>query len=111
LLWDRTTGAVDPAVARAWEKYDIRRILETNWKTLAPHLAGKLHVYTGAEDTFYLEGAVKLLQASLHDLGSDAVVEIVPGRNHSNLVDRAMRERIAREMAAAFHRGEKRTNP
>jgi hypothetical protein len=109
-LWDRTTGAVDPEVARAWEKYDIRRILERNWKTLGPLLAGKLHVYTGGDDTFYLEGAVKLLQASLHDLGSNAVVEIVPGRNHGSLVDKAMRERIAREMAEAFHRGEKQTN-
>jgi pimeloyl-ACP methyl ester carboxylesterase len=110
-LWDRTTGAVDPEVVRAWEKYDIRRTLERNWKTLDPKLTGKLHVYTGGDDTFYLEGAVKLLQASLQDLGSDAVVEIVPGRNHGSLLDKAMRERIAREMAEAFHRGEKRANP
>ena len=60
-LWDRATGAVDPETARAWEKYDIRRKLEREWKTLGPKLAGKLHVYTGAEDTFYLEGAVRLL--------------------------------------------------
>jgi hypothetical protein len=106
-LWDRTTGAVDPEVVRGWEKYDIRRILERDWKTLGPKLAGKLHVFTGGDDTFFLEGAVKLLQASLRDLGSDAVVEIIPGRNHGSLVDKAMRERIAREMADACHRGEK----
>src|SRR5262249_54866947 len=35
-LWDRTTGAVDPAVARSWERYDIRLVLERNWKTLGP---------------------------------------------------------------------------
>ncbi len=98
-LWDRATGAVDPETARAWEKYDIRRKLERDWKTLGPKLTGKLHVYMGGEDTFYLEGAVRLLQASLKDLGSDAVVEIIPGRSHSGLVDMAMRERIAREMA------------
>ncbi len=103
-LWDRATGAVDPETARAWEKYDIRRKLERDWKTLGPKLAGKLHVYTGAEDTFYLEGAVRLLQASLQELGSDAVVEIVPGRDHSSLLDKAMRERIAREMADALRR-------
>ncbi|HVS35968.1 MAG TPA: alpha/beta hydrolase-fold protein [Gemmataceae bacterium] len=104
-LWDRTTGAVDPETARAWEKYDIRLKLEREWKTIGPKLAGKLHVYTGADDTFYLDGAVRLLQASLKDLGSDAVVEIVPGRDHGSLVDRAMRERIAHEMAEAFRRG------
>jgi S-formylglutathione hydrolase FrmB len=98
-LWDRTTGAIDPEVARAWERYDIRRTIEGNWKALAPRLAGKLHIYVGGADTFFLEGAVALLKESLRQLGSDAVVEIVPGRDHGSLMNREMRERIAREMA------------
>jgi Putative esterase len=101
-LWDRKTGAVDPAVARSWERYDIRLVLERNWKTLGPKLAGKLHIYMGAEDTFYLEGATRLLKESLAKLGSDAVVEIVPGKDHGSLLDRALRERIAKEMAERF---------
>lgn len=105
-LWDRSTGAIDPEVARAWQRYDIRLVLERDWKALAPKLAGKLHVYCGGQDTFYLEGAVKRLKESLARLGSDAVVEIVPGRDHGNLVDRKMRERIAREMAAQFRRAQ-----
>lgn len=100
-LWDRQSGAVDPNVAEAWRRYDIRLILEQNWPKLAPRLAGKLHVYMGAEDTFYLDGATRLLGESLKKLGSDAVIEIVPGRDHGNLLDTAMRERIAREMAAS----------
>jgi hypothetical protein len=102
-LWDRQTGAINPAVAKAWEAYDIRLKLERDWKTLGPKLAGKLHVYTGGEDTFYLEGAVRLLGQSLKNLGSDAVVEIIPGKDHGTLVDSAMRKRIAREMAAQSH--------
>ncbi len=105
-LWDRTTGDVDPAVARAWQRYDIRRVLEANWAALAPKLAGKLHVYAGGNDTFYLEGAVALLRESLRRLGSDAVVEIVPGRDHGNLVDAALRGRIAREMAECLRRAQ-----
>jgi hypothetical protein len=103
-LWDRTTGAVDADVAKSWEKYDIRLTLERNWKTLGPKLAGKLHVYTGADDTFYLEGAVRLLQESLKTLGSDAVVEVVPDRDHGTLLDKKMRERIAKEMAEVYRR-------
>jgi hypothetical protein len=106
-LWDRDTGAVDPDVAKHWQKYDIRLVLENDWKTLGPKLAGKLHVYTGAEDTFYLEGAVALLKESLAKLGSDAAVEIVPGRNHGNLVDAKMRERINKEMAETFRKNYK----
>ncbi len=101
-LWDRKTGAIDPAVARSWEKYDVRLVMERDWKRLAPKLAGKVHVYVGEEDTFYLEGATKLLKASLRKLGSDAVVEVFPGKDHSTLMDKKMRERIAREMAARF---------
>ncbi len=97
-LWDRKTGTVDHEVAKAWEKYDIRLILERNWPTLQPKLAGKIHVYMGAEDTFYLDGATRFLKASLEKLGSDAIVEIFPGKDHGNLLDAKMRERIAREM-------------
>jgi S-formylglutathione hydrolase FrmB len=103
-LWDRDTGAVDPEVARHWQKYDIRLALENNWKALGPKLAGKLHVYVGGEDTYYLDGAVALLKESLTKLGSDAVVEIVPGRNHGTLVDAKLRARISKEMGEAFRK-------
>lgn len=82
-LFDRVTGNVDPKVAKAWEPYDIRLVIERNWKTLGPKLAGKLHIYAGEVDTFYLEGAARLLQKSLSDLGSDAEVVVVAGMPHT----------------------------
>jgi hypothetical protein len=102
-LWDRTTGTIDPETAKAWERYDIRIVLERNWKALAPKLAGKLHVWTGSADTFYLDGAVLRLKESLTGLGSDAGIEIHPGRDHS-LRDKAILDRIAREMTDRFQR-------
>jgi hypothetical protein len=99
-LWNRDTGVIDLKVAEAWKRYDIRLILEQNWKTLGPKLKGKLHVYMGSEDTFYLEGATKLLQESQKKLGSDAVIELFPGKHHGNLLDADLRKRIANEMAA-----------
>src|SRR5207249_1574761 len=93
----------DLDVARSWEKYDIRLVLERNWKTLGPKLAGKLHVYMGEEDSFYLEGATRLLQQSLARLKSDARVELFAGHDHSSLLrsrELGMYRRIAREMAA-----------
>jgi len=82
-LFDRATGKVDPAVAKTWEPYDIRLVIERNWATLGPKLKGKLHIYAGEVDTFYLEGAARLLGESLKKLGSDAEVEIVPGMPHT----------------------------
>jgi S-formylglutathione hydrolase FrmB len=100
-LWDRKTGAIDPATAKTWEAYDIRLVLERNWPALGPKLAGKLHVVTGSLDTFYLEGAVEKLKPALEKLGSDADVEIIPGKDHSNILDRTLADRIDRQMKAA----------
>src|SRR5262249_24841390 len=85
-LWDRRTGAIDPEGARAWERYDIRLVLEKNWRRLAPKLAGKIRVYMGTADTFYLEGATVLLKQALARLGSDAMVELFPDRDHGSLL-------------------------
>jgi pimeloyl-ACP methyl ester carboxylesterase len=100
-LWNRSTGAIDPQVARAWENYDIRLVLERNWPKLGPKLKGKLHIITGEMDSFYLEGAVKLLKESLARLGSDAVVDVIPKRDHSTVLDVALAHRLDREMQAA----------
>ncbi|MGE4001355.1 MAG: alpha/beta hydrolase-fold protein, partial [Planctomycetaceae bacterium] len=101
-LWDRRTGAIDTTLAQSWEQYDIRRQLERRWDELAPELRGKLHVFMGTEDTFLLDGAARLLRDSLANLGSDAVVELHPGRDHRNLMTAELRNRIRAEMAARF---------
>ncbi len=106
-LWDRKTGRVDAEIAKSWEPYDIRLQLERNWKTVGPKLKGKLHVYMGGEDTFYLDGATILLKEALARLGSDAVIEIFPGKDHSTLMTQDLRQRIAREMAATYQKQQK----
>lgn len=100
--WNRKTGAVETAVADDWKKYDIRLILEARWKELGPRLAGKLHVFMGTEDTFYLDGATKLLKESLEKLGSDAVVEMFPGKDHGSLMTRELLTRMRGEIVEAY---------
>ena len=102
MLWDRETGKLDPEVAEAWKRYDIRMILENNWKELQSDLKGKLHVYMGDMDTFYLEGATILLEKSLSDIPLDATVEIHPGKNHGSLMTRKLRARILEGMVDTF---------
>ncbi len=101
-LCDRTTGRIDPAVAQAWRKYDIRLILENNWPTLRPKLQGKLHIFAAQYDTFYLEGAVQRLAETLRQLGSDADVTIVPGKDHSSILTADLYRQIRVEMSRAF---------
>ena len=102
LVWNRKTGTVNTEVAKTWEKYDIRLVLQRNWKTLGPKLAGKLHVYMGDEDTFYLDGATVLLKESLEKIGSDAVVEIHKGKDHGSLMTRKLRARLRSDMVQTF---------
>jgi hypothetical protein len=45
--------------------FDLRHILERDWDRLGPELAGKIHVYMGDTDTFYLEEAARLLEQFL----------------------------------------------
>jgi hypothetical protein len=101
-MWDRTSGRVDPAVAQAWELYDVSLVLQRDWDRLGPLLQGKLHIFAGELDTFYLEGAVRLLSDRLKGLGSDAVIEIIPGKGHGDVLDPEMADRILAEMSAAY---------
>ncbi|MCM2269931.1 MAG: hypothetical protein NDJ75_07505, partial [Thermoanaerobaculia bacterium] len=65
-IFDKLTGAIDPEVAAYWrEHYDLRHILERDWAALAPQLRGKLHVYCGDMDNYYLNNGVYLLEAFL----------------------------------------------
>lgn len=62
-IWDKATGVIDPAVAAHWrENYDLRHILERDWQKLAPKLQGKIHIYVGDMDNFYLNNAVYLME-------------------------------------------------
>jgi enterochelin esterase-like enzyme len=66
LLYDKTTGTIDKGVVDYWrDHYDLTRILRRDWPTLGPKLKGKIHLYVGENDTFYLEEAAYLLHAFL----------------------------------------------
>jgi hypothetical protein len=62
-LWDKKTGDIDRSVALYWkEHFDLRHYLETRWLSLGSRLAGKLHIYVGDMDSYYLNNAVKLME-------------------------------------------------
>ncbi len=62
-IFDKETGEIDHAVAAYWkEHYDLRYILERDWQKLGPKLQGKIHVYCGSADNYFLNNAVYLLE-------------------------------------------------
>jgi hypothetical protein len=65
-IWDKLTGAIDHEVAQYWrENYDLRYIMERDWATLGPKLEGKVHIYAGDMDNYYLNNAVYLTEQFL----------------------------------------------
>ncbi|MBB6144951.1 hypothetical protein HNQ77_002907 [Silvibacterium bohemicum] len=58
-IFNKETGEIDHNVAEYWRQhYDLEHILETNWATLGPKLQGKIHIYVGSDDTYFLNNAV-----------------------------------------------------
>lgn len=109
-LFDRSTGKIDSVVAEHWRKYDIGEILRTHWAEISPKVRGKIHVFVGDADTFFLDGAVRLLQKDLQELGSDASITIVAGDHYSYLTP-MFRGRVDQEIAQRFRENDESSRP
>ena len=71
-IWDKDTGVIDTEVAEYWrENYDLTHILDRDWRRLWPKLRGKLHVFVGDMDTYYLNNAVYLFEEMLQEHGAE----------------------------------------
>jgi len=65
-MWDHRTGEIHHQVAQYWsDSSDLLHYLQRNWPILGPKLIGKLHVYVGDADTFFLDRDVREVQAWL----------------------------------------------
>jgi hypothetical protein len=68
-IFDKLSGAIDPEVAAYWrEHFDLSHIIARDWTTLAPKLQGKIHLYVGNGDNYYLTDSVYFAQERLESL-------------------------------------------
>ncbi|HWM84337.1 MAG TPA: hypothetical protein VNO33_00840, partial [Kofleriaceae bacterium] len=68
-IYDKVTGAIDKEVAAHWrEHYDLGHILTRDWARLGPKLRGKLRIYVGNMDTYYLDRSVRLVEERLGEV-------------------------------------------
>jgi hypothetical protein len=62
-IWDKLTGRIDPSVAEYWRgHYDLGHILKRDWPKIGKKLEGKIHIYCGTGDNFFLNNAVYLVE-------------------------------------------------
>jgi S-formylglutathione hydrolase FrmB len=82
-MFNHATGVVHPEVVAYWQKhYDIAYRVQQQWPQIGPDLRGKVHLYVGTADTFYLDGAAHKLDAVFQSLHADEHFTYVPGATH-----------------------------
>lgn len=77
-IWDKRTGTIDASVAASWkQRFDLGHILARDWSRLAPLLRGKLAIYAGLADNYFLNDAVYRVEDFLRAANppSDAIVD------------------------------------
>jgi Putative esterase len=104
-LWDGKTGKIDRSVLDHWKKYDLRLTLEQNWKTLGPKLRGKLHIWVGEADDFFLNNAVHLLDDFLSKSQPPYEGKITFGPRGGHGYRILSNQQLLSEMAGAVDRG------
>ena len=85
-IWDKLTGKIDRSVAEYWrENYDLGHILKRDWTKIGPKLEGKLHIYVGEADNYFLNNAVYLVEEFLKTTKNphyNGVVDYGPRAEH-----------------------------
>jgi hypothetical protein len=85
-MFDHQTGAVHPEVVAYWhDHYDLAHIVESHWTEKQASLKGRIHLFVGTADTFYLDGAAHKFEAVLNRLGADPHFTYIPDRTHFDL--------------------------
>jgi hypothetical protein len=99
LMFDPVSGKIDHSIAKQWEKYDLKKILEKNWATLGPKLQGKIWIWTGDMDGLYSNVATRFLKTYLdktENPKSHARISFTPMAGHcQEWSDKAVLEMIS----------------
>jgi enterochelin esterase-like enzyme len=66
-VWNKLTGEIDHTVAEYMRdhSYDLRDYLQKNWDRIGSQLVGKIHIYCGDMDNYYLNLAVYKMEVFL----------------------------------------------
>jgi hypothetical protein len=103
-LWNPKTGEIDKTVAEHWKKYDLRMVLQENWQTLAPKLKGKIHIWVGEADNYFLNNAVHMLEDFLSEASPSAEAKIFYGAGKGHCWLGLTQKQMIDEMVAAIEK-------
>lgn len=84
-VWNKLRGTINHDVASEWRDKDLRLYLRSHWSSLGHKLRGKLRIYVGDDDTFFLENGVQLMAHFLRNVKNptaDAVIRFGNNQPH-----------------------------
>lgn len=92
--WDKVTGEIYPEAVEFWKPFDLSNYIVSNWKNyrnLGETLAGRIYIYVGTWDNYYLNEGVQEFQKRTDAIGGPgwANVTILAEKPHGgNYQDR-----------------------
>ena len=68
-IFDKYSGEINKKTAEYWkENYDLVHIIKRDWPKIGEKLKGKIHIYVGDMDNYYLNNAVYTAEDMLKNL-------------------------------------------
>ncbi|EFQ94792.1 hypothetical protein PTT_07417 [Pyrenophora teres f. teres 0-1] len=88
--WDKITGEIYPDVVELWKPMDLTHHILSNWNSklnLGEVLRGRIHVYVGGVDSYYLDEGVEQFRMRVTEKGGPewANVTVLPGEAHGGV--------------------------
>jgi len=72
-IFDKYSGEINKKTAEYWkENYDLVHIIKRDWPKIGEKLKGKIHIYVGDMDNYYLNNAVYTAEDMLKNLVNPA---------------------------------------
>jgi enterochelin esterase-like enzyme len=84
-IFNPDTGTIDKEVVEHWKKYDLLLFTSANWSELGPKIKGKIHIWMGDMDNFYLNNSMRDFDEYLKNTvnpKSDTQIEFTPMKGH-----------------------------
>lgn len=106
-VWDGVTGKIDRAAVKHWEDYDLRLRLSRNWEKVGPKLLGKINIFVGDQDEYFLNNAVDLLDDFFKQAKPAFGGQVKFGRRAGHNWRGQSNAQMLKEMLEAVQRGRK----
>jgi len=101
-LFDPETGEIDHDIAEQWKKYDLKLYAKEHWEELGPKLQGKIFIWMGDMDHFFLNMATRSFDEFLKGTknpSSDAEIVFTPTKGHcANYSNKVVLEQMAEKL-------------